>query len=69
MSQSFHPPRSKNRCNRKRLDRLPLGERRNELLPRVLGYYTRLCACPGVPGGHWCGNGGARSPPSPCCSP
>ena len=46
MSQSFHPPRSKNRCNRKRLDRLPLGERRNELLPRVLGYYTRLCALP-----------------------
>ena len=35
-----------NRCNRKRLDRLPLGERTDELLPRVLGYYTRLCALP-----------------------
>ncbi|CAN5818980.1 hypothetical protein BH20PSE1_BH20PSE1_18640 [soil metagenome] len=53
MSQSSHPagtspPRSngKNRCNRKRLDRLPPGERTDELLPRVLGYYTRLCALP-----------------------
>ena len=53
MSRSSHPagtspPRSngKNRCNRKPLDRLPLGEQTDELLPRVLGYYARLCALP-----------------------
>jgi len=46
MSRSFHPPRSKNRCNRKRLEQLPLGERRDELLPRIQVYYTRLCALP-----------------------
>ncbi len=38
--------------NGKRLDRLPLGERTDELLPRVLGYYTRLCALPRRTGGH-----------------
>jgi hypothetical protein len=30
----------------KRLERLPLGERTDELLPRVQVYYTRLCALP-----------------------
>ena len=35
-----------NRCNHKPLERLPLGERTDELLPRVQVYYTRLCALP-----------------------
>ena len=76
MSQSSHPagtspPRSnaRHRYHHKRLERLPLGERTDELLPRVLGYYTRLCALPRRTRRALVRHGGARSPPSPCCSP
>ncbi|MFH0343661.1 MAG: choice-of-anchor Q domain-containing protein [Chromatiales bacterium] len=47
MSRSSHPrSNGKHRYNRKQLNWPPLGERTDELLPRVQGYYARLCALP-----------------------